>query len=217
MNDHESKVAGVTVVQNDPLTSNAGWRLIYAPGAGSNVRDPFGSFACDRLAEFGVPAARFQFPYQEAGSKRPDRAPVLEATWLAVIDAVRRDGLKLVVAGRSMGGRFATIVASKGAAVDGVAAFAYPLHAPGRPEKPRAEHLPTIEVPTLFCSGTRDAFGTPEELGDAASLVPDSRLHLLEGADHGFAVLKRSGRTRDEVFVEAVDAMLAWVSERVGA
>ena len=136
MTEHESLVAGVTVVENDPQGSNASWQLIYAPGAGSSIRDPFGTFACDRLAELGVPAARFQFPYQEAGSKRPDRAPVLEATWLAVIDAVRRDGLKLVISGRSMGGRFGTIVASKGAKVDGVVAFAYPLHAPGRPEKP---------------------------------------------------------------------------------
>ena len=217
MTEHESHVAGVTVVQNDSQASNASWQLIYAPGAGSSIRNPFGTFACDRLAELGVPAARFQFPYQEAGSKRPDRAPVLEATWLAVIDAVSRDGLKLVIAGRSMGGRFATIVASKGAPADGVVAFAYPLHAPGRPEKPRAEHLPAIAVPALFCSGTRDTFGTPEELQEAAALVPDSRLHLLDGADHGFAVLKRSGRTRDEVFAEAVTAMLAWVSERVDA
>jgi predicted alpha/beta-hydrolase family hydrolase len=116
-----------------------------------------------------------------------------------------------------MGGRFGTIVASKGATIDGVVAFAYPLHAPGRPEKSRAEHLPAIGAPILFCSGTRDAFGRPDELREAAALAPDSRLHLLDGADHGFAVLKRSGRTSDEVFAEAVDAMLAWVSERVDA
>jgi predicted alpha/beta-hydrolase family hydrolase len=217
MIEHESHVAGVTVVQNDPQASNASWQMIYAPGAGSSIRDPFGTFACDRLAELGVPAARFQFPYQEAGTRRPDRAPVLEATWLAVIGAVSREGLKLVISGRSMGGRFGTIVASKGAPADGVVAFAYPLHAPGRPENPRAEHLPAITVPALFCSGTRDAFGTPEELQEVAALVPNSRLHVLDGADHGFAVLKRSGRTRDEVFAEAVTAMLAWVSERVDA
>ena len=217
MMEHQRQVAGVTLIESLPTPARGKWQLRYAPGAGSSVRDPFGTYACQRLAELGVPAARFQFPYQEAGSRRPDRAPVLEATWLAAIDAVRDEGRSLVAGGRSMGGRFASIVASKGAPVSGLALFAYPLHSPGRPEQPRAAHLPEIPVPTLFCSGTRDAFGTPEELAEAARLVPDSSLHLMEGADHGFAVLKSSGRTKQDILADVVDTLVAWAQERFDA
>ena len=106
---------------------------------------------------------------------------------------------------------------SAGADVDGLATFAYPLHQPGRPEKARTEHLPAIAVPTLFCSGDRDTFGTTDELSTAARLVAKSTVHVLDGADHGFAVLKRSGRTKKEVFAEAVDVLLAWAAERIDA
>ena len=211
-------VAGVSVVTTEPETRSVSWRLVYAPGAGSNIRDPFGAYAAMRLAEEGVPSARFQFPYQEAGSRRPDRGPVLEDTWRAVLDAVREPGTLLVASGRSMGGRYASIVASKDAStVDALALFAYPLHQPGHPEKARVAHLGQIAVPTLFCSGTRDAFGASEELRDAAAHVTGSWLHLMEGADHGFAVLKRSGRTREEVWEEAVGALLEWARERLDA
>jgi hypothetical protein len=153
---------------------------------------------------------RFQFPYQEARRKAPDRNPVLEATWLAVIEAVHGPE-RLVVGGRSMGGRIASQVVAKGAAADALALFAYPLHPPGRPERRRDEHLSSIRVPALFCSGTSDAFASPEELAEAAALVPNSLVHLLESADHGFAVRKASGRTRNEVWQEAVDAMWEWL------
>jgi predicted alpha/beta-hydrolase family hydrolase len=218
MKEQERKVEGVTVIDALPDSASAGWQLIYAPGAGSSVRDPFGAYLCERLAGVGIPATRFQFPYQEAGSRGPDRPPVLEASWLAVIDATRREGEKLIVSGRSMGGRVASLVASGGAAgVDGLVCFAYPLHQPGHPERARTAHLGTISVPTLFCSGTRDAFGAPDELGAAAALVPGSRLHLIDGADHGFGVLKRSGRTRENVWAEAADALLGWARERFDA
>ena len=217
MSEQRSTVAGVTVAQTPPTSDSAGWQLIYAPGAGSHVDDPFGVRASEALAAQGVHVTRFQFPYQEAGSKRPDRPDVLQATWLAVIDACGVGGRKLVVSGRSMGGRVASMVTSKGAPVDGLAAFAYPLHQPGHPERARVEHLGAIAVPTLFCSGTRDAFGSPDELAGAAALVPNARLHLLEGADHGFAVLKRSGRTREEVWDEALKALVDWVAEKLDA
>ena len=184
----------------------------YAPGAGSNVNDPFGGFAGQRLADKGMSAVRFQFPYMEAGKKGPDRGNVLEDTWKAVIEAVRVPGLPLIVGGRSMGGRIASHVAAQGIAVGALALFAYPLHQPGRPERMRDSHLPSIPVPTLFCSGTRDAFASLDELRAAASKVRSSTVHLLEGADHGFAVLKSSARTREEIWAEAVEALLAFVS-----
>jgi predicted alpha/beta-hydrolase family hydrolase len=110
-----------------------------------------------------------------------------------------------------MGGRIASQVAAQGIGVAGLALFAYPLHPPGRPEQGRAAHLQSIRVPVLFCSGTRDTYATPQELGSVAALVPGSRVHLLEGADHGFNVLKASGRTRELVWAEATDALLLFI------
>jgi predicted alpha/beta-hydrolase family hydrolase len=119
----------------------------------------------------------------------------------------------VVIGGRSMGGRIATIIVAGGADVAGLVAFAYPLHQPGHPEKARIGHLPDIHVPTLFCSGTRDAFGTPEEMASAAAQVEGSTLHLMDAADHGFAVLKRSGRTQNQVFTEAITTLLEFVEQ----
>ena len=160
-----------------------------------------------------VAVVRFQFPYMEAGRRGPDRPPVLESTWRAVIDAVRPlVTSRLIVGGRSMGGRIASIVVAAGAKVDALALFAYPLHAPGKPDQLRDAHLPSIGVPTLFCSGTRDAFASPDELRAAARKVKGSHVHVLDGADHGFSVPKSSGRTKDDVAREAVDAMLQWLN-----
>ncbi len=203
--------AGVTVTAiRVAAKGDAGWTFAYAPGAGSNVNDPFGKHLCDALAARGVTAVRFQFPYQEAGRSGPDRPEVLEATWRAVIDAVRDNG-KLAVGGRSMGGRIASMVLADGAKADALVLFAYPLHPPGRPEKSRDEHLPSIKARTLFVSGTNDAFASAEELRAAASKVKRATVRLLEGADHGFSVKKSSGRTKADVFEEAAGAMIKWL------
>ena len=201
------------MVRSIPARGAPAWCWVYAPGAGSSIRDPFGTYASAVLAECGIATVRFQFPYMERGSKRPDAPRTLEATWRAVLAASRSDGVRLIASGRSMGGRVASMVVAGGEQADALALFAYPLHAPGRADSQRVEHLPSIGVPTLFCSGTRDAFGEPEELRGAAALVEGSAVHLLEGADHGFATLRSSGRTREDVWREAVDAMLAWLGE----
>jgi predicted alpha/beta-hydrolase family hydrolase len=116
-----------------------------------------------------------------------------------------------------MGGRVATLIVAAGANVDGLVPFAYPLHQPSHPENARVGHLPDIHTPSLFVSGTRDAFGTPDELTNAVGMVEGAKLHWLDGADHGFAVLNRSGRTKDEVYREAVDALTTWANEAFGA
>jgi hypothetical protein len=201
----------VTGVRTEAETASKGWLLVYAPGAGSNVHDPFGVYACRTLANEGIASVRFQFPYMEAGKRGPDPPHVLEATWRAVLEAVRTPGVRLVVGGRSMGGRIASQVVAQGGEADALALFAYPLHPSGRPLQLRDQHLPAIKVPTLFCSGTNDAFASPDELSAAASKVRLSTLHLLNGADHGFAVPKSSGRTRDDVWAEAVAALLGWL------
>lgn len=190
---------------------SAGWTFIYAPGAGSNVDDPFGRFASVRLAERGIECIRFQFPYQEARKKTPDRAAVLEETWSEVVQRFRPKEGNLVVGGRSMGGRIASQAVAKNAQADAIALFAYPLHPPGKPETRRDQHLPSITVPVLFCSGTNDAFASPEELREVAAPMPKTRVYLLDQADHGFNVRKSSGRTREDVWAEATNAMLDWL------
>jgi predicted alpha/beta-hydrolase family hydrolase len=185
----------------------------YAPGAGSNVHDPFGRYLAHRLAEHGISTVRIQFPYMEARKRRPDPPALLEATWRAAIEAMRDESPRLIVGGRSMGGRIASQVVAAGAEVASLALFAYPLHPPGQPDKLRDAHLPGIGVPTLFCSGTRDAFASPEELESAASKIAGATLHFLDRADHGFAVPKASGRTREDVYAEAAQALLEWLEK----
>ena len=201
----------VSAVKTAPDSTPVRSLFVYAPGAGSNINDPFGGYLDQRLPEAGVSIVRFQFPYMEAAKRRPDSRAVLEETWRRVIGVFSNIGAPLVVGGRSMGGRIASQVVAQGAKVDAVALFAYPLHAPGTPSKWRDEHLSGISVPTLFCSGTRDAFATPDELAQAASMVPNAAVHLLEGADHGFATLKSSRRTREDVWSEATDRFLGWL------
>jgi predicted alpha/beta-hydrolase family hydrolase len=203
----------ITAIRTEPEGTSAGWTFVYAPGAGANVHDPFGVYACRRLAGEGIAAVRFQFPYQEARKRGPDRPPVLEATWRAVIESVRSPGARLVIGGRSMGGRIGSHVVAQGVEVDALALFAYPLRPPGKPDQLRDKHLPSIDVPTLFCSGTRDAFASPDELRAAASKVPRSTVHLLDGADHGFSVPKSTGRTKEDVYANAVAALLTWLRE----
>ena len=189
--------------------------VIYAPGAGSNSNDPFGAFLSDRLAEEGISTVRFQFPYMEAGTRRPDSPALLEETWREIIGLCRSPDRRLVVGGRSMGGRIASRIVAQGTQVDGLALFAYPLRPPSNPAQPRNAHLPDIAVPTLFCSGTRDSFGTPVELRVAAANVPEATVGLLDGADHGFAVLKSSGRTQEDVWSEACGIMVSWLNKRL--
>lgn len=201
----------ITAIATEPEGDSAGWTFVYAPGAGSSVHDPFGKYACRTLAKYGFTCVRFQFPYQEAERHRPDPPQVLEATWRAVVELVRLRPGRIAVTGRSMGGRIGSMVVADGLAADAVALFAYPLHPPGQPEKRRIEHLSALTVPTLFCSGTRDAFGTPEELREAAALVPRSTVHVLEHANHAFEVPKASGRTRQEVWAEATGVARDWL------
>ncbi len=186
------------------------WLFVYAPGAGSNVNDPFALHLGKVLPQQGIGVLRFQFLYQERKRGGPDRPALLEATWRAALARARElaAGARLAAGGRSMGGRIASQVVAAGEAVDALGLFAYPLHPPGKPDQRRDEHLPQVRVPTLFCSGTRDAFGSPEELAQAAGLIPGSRVHLLEGADHGFAVPKSSGRTRADVWEAAAAALV---------
>jgi predicted alpha/beta-hydrolase family hydrolase len=194
--------------------ANARWLFVYAHGAGASIDDPFGIYCAEHLTPRGIAVMRFQFLYKERGRSSPDPNPVLEETWRAVLARAHElsRGARIVAGGRSMGGRIASQVVAAGEAVDALALFAYPLHPPGRPAQRRDEHLHAIDVPTLFCSGTRDDFATPEELGEASSFVKGSHLHLLEAADHGFTPRKAPGRKREHVWQEACEALVAFLA-----
>jgi predicted alpha/beta-hydrolase family hydrolase len=189
----------------------ARWTYVYAPGAGANIDDPFGKHLASTLPARGIAVVRFQFPYMEAGRKSPDRPVVLEATWRAVLAAVRGGTPRIAAGGRSMGGRVGSMVVAAGEQADALALFAYPLHPPGKPDQRRIEHFPDIRIPALFCSGTNDAFASPEELREVGRMLTRATVHLLDGADHGFAVRKSSGRTREQVYDEATEALVRFL------
>jgi hypothetical protein len=196
--------------------------MALAHGAGVHRDHPSMKALAEALAGRGFAVLRFNFPYTEAGRSLPDREAVLVETWREVWDWVKArpefEGLPRVAAGRSMGGRMASIAASRVEGFDpgGLVFFAYPLHPAGRPDRLRVDHLASVRVPMLFLSGTRDPLAEPERLrAEVKRLGRRARLVWLEGADHGFAVLKRSGRTAGQVLGEAVEAATIWLGEAV--
>jgi len=146
---------------------------------------------------------------RKTGKRRPpDRPPVLLATWRKVIDRLGPD--RLIIGGKSLGGRMASLVADD-AKIVGLVCLGYPFHPPGRPERPRIEHLRALETPALILQGTRDPFGTPDEVAVYA-LAATIRVHWIEGGDHGFRPGKRSGRTERDNWCEAIAAVAEFAS-----
>ena len=172
------------------------------------------------LAERGIPLLRFNYPYRDAGKKAPDRpAVLLAATRAAAADLAKRTKLdpeRLVVGGRSMGGRYCSLVvadADDPLPALGLLLLGYPLHPAGKPDQPRVEHLGRIRVPTLFVSGTRDALGAQPALRRAARRVKGRvSWHWIESGDHSFKPLKSSGLAYDDVLSELADVSADWVA-----
>jgi len=192
--------------------------VVFGHGAGGNRRSPMLLALADALADSGRAALLYNFPYAEEGRRHPDPPAVLEATTRAVASrALESTGAKRIVhGGRSMGGRIASQIVAGGERADGLAFLAYPLHPPGQFAKRREAHLSKIEAPMLFVQGTRDAFAREDLLlALLERLGSQAELHRVAEADHSFAVLKRSGRTPEEVLGEVRDALLAWL-ERHG-
>lgn len=206
------------LVYAPPEPSRALATLILAHGAGASQTSAFMVTFAQGLARRGCHAVTFNFPYTEQGRRLPDRAPTLEACFRDVIAAVRaRPDLAaapLVIGGKSMGGRMASHLAAQGVAdLAGLVALGYPLHPPGRPEQLRAEHLARIRRPMLIVQGSRDAFGTPEELRPALGpLGATATLQVVEGGDHSFKVPKRGPITQEEVFERVQDEITRWIS-----
>src|SRR5687768_8653754 len=195
---------------------SAGSSIVYvcAHGAGGNMADR-GLLAVSQVMRArGADVVRFNFPYKEKRSGRPDPMPLLKKTIEAVVARVRdelRPGV-LIIGGRSMGGRAASMLVADGFACDGLLLLAYPLHPAGKPEQLRDAHLPKIDVPVLCLNGTRDAL-CRRDLMEAVieRLEGNWTMHWLEGADHSFHVLKSSGRTDPEVMAEIGDTSRGWV------
>lgn len=204
--------AAVAWVHDPALEARA--LLVCAHGAGGHRDDRSMVALKNILVEAGVDVVRFNFDYRAHGSKRPDPMPSLKARMRAVAEEVkeRLSPPRLLIGGRSMGGRVATMLAAEGFACDGLVLFAYPLHPAGEPEKLRAAHLPEIRVPVLCFNGTRDALCRRDLMGKALEAVHAPwTMHWLEGADHSFHVLRSSGRSDASILEEVGAAVLAWL------
>ena len=201
----------------EPATSNAGLAVfVCAHGAGGHMSDRAMLQVTRALRDHGVHVIRFNFLYTEKRSGRPDPMPRLEACTEAVVGRVRDELAPetLIIGGRSMGGRAASMLASKGFECSGLLLLAYPLHPAGRPDQLRDAHLPMIRVPVLCFNGTRDALCTPPLMERALERVTTTwQMHWLDTADHGFHVLKRSGRTDADILEEVARVSAEWIEK----
>ena len=187
--------------------------IAFAHGAGAPMDSDFMQVFAKRLGDTGSRVVRFEFPYmverRETGKKKPpDRLPQLIKTWQDVITKLGSNNL--VIGGKSMGGRVASLIADA-AGVKGLVCLGYPFHAPGKKPGPnRLEHLEELKTPTLICQGTRDALGTRDEIA-GYRLSATVQLHWLEDGDHSFKPRKASGLTEGESWQNAIDAIGAFI------
>lgn len=200
--------------------------FVFGHGAGAGMRHPFMDSVALGLAGHGVATFRYPFPYMEAGRKAPDPAEVLRATVRSAVAEARRlaPDLPAFAGGKSMGGRM-TSLAQAEAPLDGVMGLVFlgfPLHPTGKPATARAAHLASVTLPMLFLQGTRDSLADMDLLRPVLDRLAESAgrggrpkptLHVLEGADHGFHVLKRSGRADADVVEELCARTAAWMGE----
>jgi uncharacterized protein len=188
--------------------------VVVAHGAGAGQMSPFLVQTARGLAERGLSSATFDFDYMAARKRVPDRAPVLEARWREAISAALAafPGLPLFIGGKSMGGRIASHVAAQDCPdLTGLVFLGYPLHPPGKPQQRRDAHLPSIRQPMLFVQGTRDAFGTADEIRELLPRLPSATLHTIEGGDHSFKIGGRGAPSPQVVLAGILDEVVRWV------
>jgi predicted alpha/beta-hydrolase family hydrolase len=186
--------------------------MLLAHGAGAGQDHPGVAGLRDRLAGAGVRVLTFNYPYMQAGRRRPDAQATLLECHQTILDWLRAevDG-EVILAGRSMGGRMGTYLAAGGEPVLGLVLFAYPLHPAGRPGRLRIDHLSNIITPMLFFSGTRDSLARPELIEKHLRSLPTATIELIDDADHSFRVPKRSGRTFEEVLDGIAARTIEWM------
>lgn len=186
--------------------------VVLAHGAGAPMDSPFMVAMAAEIAKLGLRVARFEFPYMAKrrvyGKKRgPDRAPVLVEYYGDVVRQLG-DPAKLIIGGKSMGGRIASMVADD-LGVAGLVCLGYPFHPPGKPENLRTEHLKGMKTPALICHGTRDPFGSPDEIA-GYGLSDQIAMHWVADGNHDFAARKKSGHTQEGNIAEAAAAIAAF-------
>jgi uncharacterized protein len=208
--------AAETTAVYEPGTDAGARRPLFvcAHGAGGNMRDNGMLATANAFRDHGIDVVRFNFLYKELGRGRPDPMPVLMETTAAVVARARGElsPERLVIGGRSMGGRAASMLAADGYSADGLLLLAYPLHPSGQPEKLRDAHLSKIQMPVLAFSGTRDPLCTRELMERALETVTAPwEMQWIEGADHSFHVLKASGTSDAAVMERIATTSAAWL------
>jgi predicted alpha/beta-hydrolase family hydrolase len=199
----------------------AGVTLILGHGAGAGQTSEFIVNFGAELAARGIDVVTFDFLYREQGRRIPDPNDKLEACYCAVIEAVRQrmepGRHALAIGGKSMGGRIASQVAATGIVqLAGLVFLGYPLHPPGKPDRLRAKHLSDVKAPMLFVQGSRDSFGTPDELRPIITKVEaPADLYVIEGGDHSFKVRKGSTVRQEDIYRAIQDRAAAWLREIV--
>lgn len=220
VNDQDSVSA---LLHAAPKKTRVGTTIILGHGAGSGQLHPFMCLFASGLADRGFDAMTFNFVYMEQRRHVPDPKAKLEACYLAVIEAANRHkklkGNRLVIGGKSMGGRIASQVAAQPESAIDLAALVflgYPLHPPGRPDKLRDEHLPQIKAPMLFIQGERDAFGSADELRATIKKHHlSATLHVVEGGDHSLKVPKSLGIPQAQVYEYLMDEIARWLNSHL--
>ena len=211
--DHSQSVTGLFQMPN-----HASACYVLAHGAGAGMTHPFMAAVADGLRSRGVATLRYQFPYMEHGSKRPDRPALAHATVRAAVAAAVRlaPSLPLFAGGKSFGARMTSQAQGEAPLeeVRGLAFLGFPLHPAGKPSDERAAHLAKVRIPMLFLQGSRDALADPEILARVLRSLPaDVTLRMIEHADHSFHVPKSSGTTDQAVMEGLLDTLAAWIAQ----
>ena len=214
----ELETGAVTALVYERQGPPIGASLILAHGAGAGQRSPFLVEFATGLSARGLDVITFNFPYTEQQRRLPDRRPVLDACYLAVVDVVRRDVASarewLFAGGKSMGGRIAThvVAANSSSPVRGLVLLGYPLHPPGKPDQRRDAHLPALGRPALIVQGSRDTFGTPAEFAAVIpTMAPEPTLQVIEGGDHSFKVARAGKAAQKCTHADIQDAIVSWI------
>lgn len=200
----ETKSGVVSGILDFPTTVTAA--LTLAHGAGAGMRHKFMAELAASLTSLGFAVLRFQFPFMEAGRRRTDHPSIAVATIGEAAATLGRliPGVPIFAGGKSFGARMTTTAAAEDllGGIEGIICYGFPLHPQGEPGVERAKHLARVQVRMLFLQGTRDELAELELMREVCAKLPGARLHVVEGADHAFAVLKRSGRTPEDVMKE---------------
>ena len=210
------KVSGLVTLPKDAKTL-----LVLAHGAGAGMRHKFMEQMANKLADRGVATFRYQFPYMEKGSKRPDSESVLIGCVRAAVATAKKltDALPLFAGGKSMGGRMTSLAAARAPLDDvrGLIYFGFPLHAAGKPSADRGHHLFEVQLPMLFLQGSRDALADLKLLKPlCARLGKRAELFVIDGGDHSFHLLKSSGRSDDQALDDAAQKAVSWMTQILG-